>query len=704
MASGRIKGITIEINGDTTGLQNALSKVDKSLKTTNTALKDVNKLLKLDPGNTDLLRQKQEYLGRAINDVKEKLKIEKEAYEQLKNADPSEENAEKQKALEREIIDTEQALKRYEEQLDETEKELQGVKTETGKAADATDKMERETKEADDAQRDANQGWTTARQVLADLASRGIQLAIEAIKRLAREMAKAIEDAGEFADEIQTLSRQTGLSTDTLQEFRYMARLIDTPLEAITGSLRKLTNNMQSAASGTGAAYEAFSALGVSVTDSSGHLRRAEDVFGDTIDALRAMTNETERDAYSMDIFGRSAQDLNPLIEAGADAIEAFAAEAHEMGYVLDDEMLESLGAMDDSFERIKLQMEAVRNQIIAEMAPAIEEIATAFLEWAQTIDWSAVGQKIGEILDVVSRAVNYVLDNKDLVVTALEGLAVGIMGAVTAQLIWNAAMAANPIGIIIEGVTVLGALLAVFEDKTGHVSWSWGVAIEKMIDVGKQLLRFIIDTGSSIIKFFWNIGDQLRQVWEAIKGVFEKVRDFFVERFQGAYNDVIHSWDGAPEQFAEVWEGIRSPFTGVDDFFSNSFRTAFNSVTSIWRDIPGFFAGLDIQLPHIRLPHFNITGEFRLNPPSVPHMSVDWYDTGGIFSSPTIIGVGERRPEFVGALDDLRKIVAEESRAGSMTLNMTVNAAPGQSETQIANMVIRRIQMEVSRKEAVFG
>lgn len=84
---------------------------------------------------------------------------------------------------------------------------------------------------------------------------------------------------------------------------------------------------------------------------------------------------------------------------------------------------------------------------------------------------------------------------------------------------------------------------------------------------------------------------------------------------------------------------------------------------------ITGFFSNLKWDLPKIKLPHFSIEGSFSLNPPSVPHFGVDWYDKGGIFSSPTVIGVGERRPEFVGALDDLRAIVREEAGAGSTQL-----------------------------------
>ena len=111
MAGNRIKGITIEIGGDTTKLDKALSGVNKSLRNTQTALKDVTKLLKLDPGNVTLLQQKQELLARAVKDTEEKLKTEREALEQLKNADKTPEVVEQMERLERQIADDENALK-----------------------------------------------------------------------------------------------------------------------------------------------------------------------------------------------------------------------------------------------------------------------------------------------------------------------------------------------------------------------------------------------------------------------------------------------------------------------------------------------------------------------------------------------------------------------------------------------------------------
>lgn len=119
MAGSRIAGITIEISGNSTKLQDALKDVNKSLKETYSQLRDVNKLLKLDPKNTELLRQKQELLSKAIADTKTKLDKEKQALEQLKNSDGAEKTKQQQEALTREIIATEQQLESLEKEYKE---------------------------------------------------------------------------------------------------------------------------------------------------------------------------------------------------------------------------------------------------------------------------------------------------------------------------------------------------------------------------------------------------------------------------------------------------------------------------------------------------------------------------------------------------------------------------------------------------------
>lgn len=117
MAKNRIKGITIEIDGNTQSLQKSLAEVNGKLRDTQTALKDVDSLLKMDPGNVELIAQKQNYLKDAIEATKEKLEQEKLALQQMKDNNATGEVTEEQKALEREIIETEKSLESLEGEM-----------------------------------------------------------------------------------------------------------------------------------------------------------------------------------------------------------------------------------------------------------------------------------------------------------------------------------------------------------------------------------------------------------------------------------------------------------------------------------------------------------------------------------------------------------------------------------------------------------
>lgn len=197
-----------------------------------------------------------------------------------------------------------------------------------------------------------------------------------------KKLISMTKESATFADNILTMSMTTGLSTGQLQEFSYAAELIDVSIDTLQTSLTKLTNNMQNAMNGTGDAKKAFEQLGIAVTDSDGNMRTANDVFYETIDALGKVGNATERDALSMDIFGRSAQDLNPLIIQGSDTLREYADEAHNMGYVLGNEALTALGAVDDSVQRLQTTQDAVKNKLSAEFAPYL----TSFYEDTQTM------------------------------------------------------------------------------------------------------------------------------------------------------------------------------------------------------------------------------------------------------------------------------------------------------------------------------
>lgn len=229
------------------------------------------------------------------------------------------------------------------------------------------------------------------------------------------------------ADELLTLSAQTGLSTDQLQEFQYASELIDVSMETLQGSLTKMTNNMQTAAGGTGSAYEAFKALGVHVTDAHGKLRDADQVFLETIDALGKVQNGTERDALAMDIFGRSAQDLNPLILAGSERLAELAKQAHEAGYVMDNETLQSFGDLDDSMQEIDKKFDAVKNTLAQALLPVLGDLAD-FVSSIPTeaITFIAVAGGAVLVITSVAKAVTAVSSAGAVLAPVLTAVGVG--------------------------------------------------------------------------------------------------------------------------------------------------------------------------------------------------------------------------------------------------------------------------------------
>lgn len=238
----------------------------------------------------------------------------------------------------------------------------------------------------------------------AALAVTGLALVAAAVVKAEKALISMTKESAAYVDNILTMSQTTGQSAEQLQEFSYATELLDVSMDTLQGSLTKLTNNMQNAINGTGDAKSAFEQLGISLTNADGSMRSANDVFYDTIDALGEVQNATERDALSMDIFGRSAQDLNPLIIQGSDTLRDYAKEAHDVGYVLDNEALEALGAVDDGFQRLQKTQESVKNQMAAEFAPyltkALEDIRELIQKVGKALVESGAVDAFGSILE----------------------------------------------------------------------------------------------------------------------------------------------------------------------------------------------------------------------------------------------------------------------------------------------------------------
>lgn len=346
-------GPRIGIDGEE-DFRKSLMHINQNIKTLGSEMGSVVSSFAEGEKSEEAMAAQTDVLTRQIEEQKKKLKLLTEGME--KSADKFGENDTKTLKWKQAVYEATTQLNKMEKQLNETGDEVDDIGKDFDKGAKSA----------------LSFGDVLKANVIGSAITSGLGAVVDGIKNIAGAMKDTVVDSAAYADEILTLSTNTGLSTDTLQELKYMAELTDTSLETITGGMAKLTKNMANAQGGTGAAAEAFEALGVAITNEDGTLRNNQEVFQDVIDALAAMENETQRDAYAMQIFGKSAQDLNSFMAQGSEGIAALAAEAHNVGAVLDEETLGSLGSVDDALQRFDGAISSVKNNIIGNFAPAI--------------------------------------------------------------------------------------------------------------------------------------------------------------------------------------------------------------------------------------------------------------------------------------------------------------------------------------------
>lgn len=230
-----------------------------------------------------------------------------------------------------------------------------------------------------------------------------ITAATSAVSALASEIYGLGTATSQFADDVLTMSQTTGIATETLQEWSYASDFIDVSVETMTGSMTKMIRTMESASNGSKTAQDAFRQLGVSIDDGHGHLRDAESVFYEIIDSLGQMSNETERDATAMAIFGRSARELNPLLNAGSIALKEYGAEARALGLVIGDDTLAEWGAAQDAIDRFNQVIEVSKLQLGAQLLPVIVSVVEAIsaLPTPVLASFAAIGSllKVGQSL-----------------------------------------------------------------------------------------------------------------------------------------------------------------------------------------------------------------------------------------------------------------------------------------------------------------
>lgn len=286
---------------------------------------------------TDQTGIKIDYLSQKIALQNQKVEEAKKAYEDAKNS-----NTASQKeidALNKRLITETANLESLNGQLKQTQKDTDNVSTSNVNMGEVFSKV---------------------KEVVSDLANK------------MKDLSVSFANTG---DELLTLSAQTGLTTTELQELQYASNFLDVSVDTLTSSTTKLVRSMNSARDGSGDAAEAFKKLHVRVKDTHGALRDQNDVFKEVIDKLGKVSNETERDALAMEIFGRSAKELNPLIKAGSDELDRYKQEAHEVGAVMSEDTVQAAGRLKDSMDKLDAVFGAAQNKLAALFAPILEKI-----------------------------------------------------------------------------------------------------------------------------------------------------------------------------------------------------------------------------------------------------------------------------------------------------------------------------------------
>lgn len=214
--------------------------------------------------------------------------------------------------------------------------------------------------------------------------------AIGAVVAATVAAAKALWDAtnasGQWADNLLTLSKQTNVSTDTLQKWDYASRFIDTDTETMTKALAKVTSQQRNAIK-TGNDYVTLlDGQVISLKDANGEYKTTESVFYEMIDALGQIEDETLQDAAAQELFSKSFQDMKPLIDAGSEGLNKYMQEAEAMGLVLSEDAVGSLGSFDDEMQRFKATTEIATKQLAVGFLPATQRVAQSLTELAQTV------------------------------------------------------------------------------------------------------------------------------------------------------------------------------------------------------------------------------------------------------------------------------------------------------------------------------
>lgn len=668
----RIQGITVEIGGDTQGLSKALSGVNREIRTTQSQLKDVERLLKLDPGNTELLRQKYELLNDSIESTEEKLDSLREAEKQVQQQfERGEVSQDQYNGLQREIIATEQALGRLQNEARDTENRINGIDEKP------IEQVEDAAEDAGDALRDAGDDASHFGDMLkAGAIVEGVSGLVDSISQLNEET----QEYRRIMGTLETSSEAAGYTAEQTSEAFYQLfwALGDTQTAATaTANLQALglsqseLNQMLELAVGAWATYGDSIPID-GLAESINETVRAGTVTGTFADVLNWGSKEGERFGVALkenteankewneavqsaetaeDFFNLALQDASSEAERANLVMQAMASQGladtaqawydnNESTVEANNAALEFQDTMAEMSERLSPVLTAVQN--------GINQLLGSLLDMTEGIDFSAVGERIeagfsfviDTVLPKLREGFQWILDNREALVTALVAIGSAISTYMAGQQVYAFATttlpkiisgfstffttlsggggvfaaltaAINPVTLAIAGIAaavgvVVGAFATLWntsEEFRTNITAIWN----QLVTTFQTFTQGIVDRLNELGFNFENIGQVIQAAWQALC-------DFLAPVFEGAFQAV-----------ATIFDTITSAILGVLDFFIGVFtgdwEQALNGIKefwgSIWDGICGIFETIIdtlMGIGEVILSWFGTTWEDALN------------------------------------------------------------------------------------------
>lgn len=686
MAAKTLKGITVEINGKTTGLANALKDVTKTSTALSSNLKEINKALKLDPGNTELLNEKQKILSESVAAARKELEtlegVQKQVSDQYANGDID-------RGAWLEYQNKLQKAKRHLEDLEKAQKDFGTAAAQAIKEAGA--KIEEYGGKASKVGETLTKNVTTP---LAAAAAAGVA-AFSAVDEGVDTIVTATGASGEALDGL-VASYET-IATNIPEELGDVASAVGevntrfhTTGEELEGQttlflqFAKITGG--DVVSSVDSADKVLKAFGKTSDDASGLLGMVAKAAQDTgINAQGLMDDVLANSATFKELNFSLEESVNfmaLLDENGVESGVALAGLKKAVVNLTDAGMSES-EALQTVIDKIKNAGSETEALTIAQETfgtKGAAEMATAIREGRLSLD--DLSASMADYSTVVTDTYNNTMDGVDGATTAANAakIAMSTLGETISnmlapvfqhltQLLIDAKtrfdtlddgqkQAIVTIGLIVAAIGPALVIIGKVITAVGTITTGVGSLVGF---VGGTVVPLISSTLMPILSGLWGlmVANPIGVVVVAIGGLIaafvllwnkcEAFRNFWINLFSSVKSTVVDAKNSVLSTFEEIKSGISNRIESAKDVVHNSIEA-----------IKGFF-NFEWSLPKLKLPHPYITGHFSLNPPSVPSFGIDWYKKGGILSGAqifgqmggTLLGGGEAGQEAVLPLSD---------------------------------------------------